>query len=68
MGLNTGLFYVSSHKRGSFDGQDSFEFGQLVRLYADPGTKVIAAVNRVGPGPLGQGGADVSISGQLFTV
>jgi hypothetical protein len=32
-GRDTGFFYVSSHKLGTFEGQD--EFAQLVRLYAD---------------------------------
>jgi hypothetical protein len=67
-GATIGLYSVSSHELGNIGVLDLFEFGQLVSVYADPGTKVTAQVNRFGTGTLGAGGVNMSISGQLFTV
>ena len=67
-GATTGLYSVSSHKLGNIGVLDLFEFGQLVSVYADPGTKVTAQVNRFGTGTLGAGGVNMSISGRLFAV
>ncbi len=64
-GTTTGLYSISSHELGNIGVLDLFEFGQLVTVYADPGTTVTAQVNRFGAGTLGQGGVNMSISGQF---
>jgi hypothetical protein len=66
-GSTTGLFSINSHKDGNIGVLDLFEFGQVVRIYADPETTVSAQVNRFGSGTLGSGGINISVTGRLFS-
>jgi hypothetical protein len=55
--------HLVANSRGSFGGQDLFEACQQTRLYADPGTQVLARIDR--DLSTGTGTARFSISGYL---
>ena len=65
-GARTGVYFVIAQKLGNIGTFDLFEWGQLVSVYADPGTQVGVRVNRFGTPPE-QVGVLMSISGRLFT-
>jgi len=67
-GTRTGVYCAIAQKLGNKGTSDVFEWGQLVSVYADPGTKVGVRVNRFGAPVHDQIGVLMSISGQLFTV
>jgi hypothetical protein len=62
-----GVFhYLDSVPVGAFGNQDCFECGQLVRLYADPGTGVALRVER-NPSA-GSGSGHMSLSGHFINL
>src|SRR5262249_54967429 len=66
-GETTGIrHYLDSDALGNFGAPDYFRAGQVVRLYADPGTVVMLRVDR--DRPTGAGLAGMSISGRLAAV
>ncbi|HEV3458910.1 MAG TPA: hypothetical protein VHG32_20355 [Thermoanaerobaculia bacterium] len=66
-GERTGIsHYLDSDALGNFGAPDYFRAGQVVRLYADPGTVVMLRIDR--DRPTGAGLARMSISGQLVAV
>ena len=66
-GQPTGIsHYLASTTLGTFGAAEYFGAGQIVRLYADPGTVVMLRVDR--DAPTGDGLARMSVSGELVAV
>jgi hypothetical protein len=58
--------FLESTAVGAFGGQDCFQCGRLVRLYADPGTIVMLRTDR--DSPTGAGNSRMTLSGHLVDV
>jgi len=58
--------YMESTAIGAFGGQDYFQCGRLVKLYADPGTTVMPRTDR--DSPTGTGQSRMTLSGHLISV
>jgi hypothetical protein len=58
--------YLESTAIGAFGGQDCFQCGRLVKLYADPGTTVMLRTDR--DSPAGTGQSRMTLSGHLVSV
>jgi hypothetical protein len=56
--------YLRSVQMGPFGGKDLSQTGELVRLYADPGTTVMLRADR--DAPAGDGLARMTLSGHLI--
>ena len=66
-GQATGTWhYLESTVVGPFGGQDCFQCGRLVKLYADPGTTVMLRTDR--DSPTGSGLSRMTLSGHLVSV
>ncbi len=66
-GQNTGTWhYLESTAVGPFGGQDCFQCGRPVKLYADAGTTVMLRTDR--DSPTGSGQSRMTLSGHLLNV